>query len=338
MAPKPMTADELLKHPEYDHTIWDLTPTQAGKVAVAEGRGGPLNIAYEVHGHGDIHLIFVMGLGGMKYAWQRQTKDFAHTQGNKYSVLTLDNRGIGESDKPFFRYSTSEMAKDVIEVMDHVGWTGKRECHVVGISMGGMIAQEMGFLENLYARANLFIPKALDAQIENVKRNLYTQEWLDAPDTLEHVVKPFPTNGDRFAANEMWKRTHPDYFQKGGFILQAAAAWLHYKSPEDLQKIANTIGRNRIMVVHGTKDRMLTFPQGVVVWRGLEKGEGRTGKENWLGIEEEKDVWEEGEIEKHFVKGQGHVIPIEQREVFGKWLEELVQRGEELNKKEGIQR
>lgn len=84
-----------------------------------------------------------MGLGGMKYAWQRQTKDFAHTEGDTYSVLTLDNRGIGESDKPFFRYSTSEMARDVVEVLDHIGWTGKRECHVVGISMGGMIAQEL---------------------------------------------------------------------------------------------------------------------------------------------------------------------------------------------------
>ncbi|KAF9741881.1 hypothetical protein PMIN06_008006 [Paraphaeosphaeria minitans] len=362
MVSKPMTADELPKHPEYEHTIWDLKPTQAGKVAVAQGRGGPLNIAYEVHGHGNIHLVFVMGLGGMKYAWQRQTKDFAHTQGEKYSVLTLDNRGIGESDKPMFRYSTSEMAKDVIEVMDHVGWTGKRDCHVVGISMGGMIAQEMamliperictfslvstaaglfrttGFLENLYARANLFIPKAIDVQIDNVKSNLYTEEWLDAPDTLEHVVKSFPTNGDRFAANELWKRTHPDYFQKGGFILQAAAAWLHYKSPEDLHKMANTIGKNRIMVVHGTKDRMLTFPHGVVVWRGLEKGEGRTGKENWLGIEDEKDVWEEGEVEKHFIKGQGHVIPIEMREEFHGWFESLIKRGEALNEKEGISR
>lgn len=84
-----------------------------------------------------------MGLGGMKYAWQRQTKDFAHKQADRYTSLVLDNRGIGESDKPFFRYSTSEMAKDVVEVVDHLGWTGKRELHVVGISMGGMIAQEL---------------------------------------------------------------------------------------------------------------------------------------------------------------------------------------------------
>lgn len=84
-----------------------------------------------------------MGLGGMKYAWQRQTKDFGHTKGDQYTSLVLDNRGIGESDKPLFRYSTSEMAKDVIEVIDHLGWTGQRELHVIGISMGGMIAQEL---------------------------------------------------------------------------------------------------------------------------------------------------------------------------------------------------
>ena len=57
MADRPMTAEELLKHPEYDHTIWALEPTAAGKLPVAKGRGGPLNIAYEVHGHGKTHLV-----------------------------------------------------------------------------------------------------------------------------------------------------------------------------------------------------------------------------------------------------------------------------------------
>ena len=68
-----------------------------------------------------------MGLGGMKYGWQRQTKDLAHVKADQYSSLVLDNRGIGESDKPMGRYSTSEMARDVLEVIDAVGWTAKRD-------------------------------------------------------------------------------------------------------------------------------------------------------------------------------------------------------------------
>jgi pimeloyl-ACP methyl ester carboxylesterase len=84
-----------------------------------------------------------MGLGGMKTAWQRQTKDFGHSQGDTYSCLVYDNRGIGDSDKPMMRYSTSEMARDLIEILDHVGWAEDRSLHVTGISMGGMIAQEL---------------------------------------------------------------------------------------------------------------------------------------------------------------------------------------------------
>ncbi|KAH7070760.1 Alpha/Beta hydrolase protein [Paraphoma chrysanthemicola] len=332
----PMTAEALLKHPEYDYAIWDLKPVQKGKVAAANGRGGPIDIAYEVHGSGDKHMVWVMGLGGMKYAWQRQTKDFAHAKGEQYSSLIIDNRGIGESGKPTSRYSTSEMAKDVIEVIDHIGWTSKRDLHVIGISMGGMLAQEIGFAENLWNRFNLFLPKAVDKHIDGVKRNLYTDTWLNAPDTLEPVKQPFPTNGDRFAASELWKRSHPEYFQKLGFMLQAIAAGWHHKSPEQLQQIAQTVGKKRIMVVHGTQDRMITFPHGVVLWRGLETGKGKTGKENWTGIEEEADVWQEGEVEKHFIKDQGHVLPVEMREEFGKWLEALVDRGRKLNEEEGV--
>lgn len=150
------------------------------------------------------------------------------------------------------------------------------------------------------------------------------------------MKKSFPTNGDRFAANELWKRTHPEFFTRAGFILQAIAAGWHNKSPAQLQQIASTVGKKRIMVVHGTQDRMITFPHGVVLWRGLERGEGKTGKENWLGVEEEEDVWKEGEVEKRFIKGQGHHIPGEIREEFNSWLEGLVERGLSLNKAEGI--
>lgn len=84
-----------------------------------------------------------MGLGALKSSWQNQTKHFGHTHASQYSCLIFDNRGMGESDKPLRYYSTSEMAGDIVELVDHLGWTKQRQLHVVGVSMGGMIAQEL---------------------------------------------------------------------------------------------------------------------------------------------------------------------------------------------------
>ena len=86
---------------------------------------------------------WIMGLAALKRYWQRQTKDFGHNQADRYASLVFDNRGIGESDKPVSRYSTSQMAQDLLEVLDHIGWTAELQLHVIGISMGGMIAQEL---------------------------------------------------------------------------------------------------------------------------------------------------------------------------------------------------
>ena len=74
---------------------------------------------------------------------QRQTQDFGHDHSSEYSSLIFDNRGMGESDKPIARYSTSEMAKDAFDLLNYLGWTSKRQLHIIGVSMGGMIAQEM---------------------------------------------------------------------------------------------------------------------------------------------------------------------------------------------------
>src|SRR4051812_33206016 len=76
-------------------------------------------------------------------AWQRQTLKYGHEQGETYSSLIFDNRGMGGSSRPLMRYSTSEMARDLIELLDHLGWTSSRQLHVTGVSMGGMIAQEL---------------------------------------------------------------------------------------------------------------------------------------------------------------------------------------------------
>jgi pimeloyl-ACP methyl ester carboxylesterase len=120
---------------------------------------------------------------------------------------------MGGSDKPLLRYSTSEMAHDLIELLDHLGWTALRSLHVSGVSMGGMIAQELGllipdriatlnlistaahientttFVENLRTRINMFLPKSLDRSITDAARSLFSDKWLEEADTC-HVPQP----------------------------------------------------------------------------------------------------------------------------------------------------
>jgi len=276
-----------------------------------------------------------MGLGSIKSAWQRQYKDFGHTNGSKYSCLVFDNRGIGESDKPLMRYSTSEMAKDTLELLDNIGWTEKRQLHIIGISLGGMIAEELGllipsrvaslslvsttaalknttsFFENLLARINLFVPRAMDTQLNNVAYNLFTDTWLPLPDELEYTKEPFPTNRDRVMASELSKRLNPNTMTRVSFLAQAVAAGWHHKSPSQIAELGDKVGRERIMVVHGGKDRMISFPNGETLAEMLG------GKKGGITVRFEPEM--------------GHVFPIEMRKTFNQWVEEIVQKGEDLN-------
>ena len=56
-------------------------------------------------------------------------------------MLTIENRGMALSDPVSGRWTTSKMAQDALFVLDHLNW--KSQIHVVGLSMGGMIAQEV---------------------------------------------------------------------------------------------------------------------------------------------------------------------------------------------------
>jgi hypothetical protein len=54
---RPLTAAEVQAHPEFPYITWDLKPQSKGTLPVAKNRGGPLDIAWEVHGEGENKMV-----------------------------------------------------------------------------------------------------------------------------------------------------------------------------------------------------------------------------------------------------------------------------------------
>ena len=94
-----------------------------------------IQIYYEEHGTGH-PVLLIQGLGYPSKMWFLQIADLA----KHYRTIVFDNRGVGRSDKPDEEYSVSLMASDAAELLRGLGI---QRTHVVGLSLGGYIAQEL---------------------------------------------------------------------------------------------------------------------------------------------------------------------------------------------------
>lgn len=94
-----------------------------------------MKIAWEERGDG-APLLLIQGLGYGRWSWEPIVPGLAE----RYRVLWFDNRGIGDSDKPEGPYTARLMADDARQVLDEAG---VERAHVLGASLGGMIAQEV---------------------------------------------------------------------------------------------------------------------------------------------------------------------------------------------------
>jgi pimeloyl-ACP methyl ester carboxylesterase len=116
---------------------------------------GEIELCYETHGDPDDPvMLLVMGLGTQMVAWRPEFCEQLASHG--FRVVRFDNRDIGRStwmkgrpptlaqmltrSPKAGRYRLRDMAADAIGLLDHLG---ARQAHVVGASMGGMIAQSM---------------------------------------------------------------------------------------------------------------------------------------------------------------------------------------------------
>jgi 3-oxoadipate enol-lactonase len=102
-------------------------------------RNGELRIAYELRGK--LHwrrpwLVLIQGMGFDRHGWDPVTRKL----GRHFRLVLVDNRGSGLSDLPAGSFGVADMAGDVVAVLDDAG---VRRAHTVGVSLGGMMAQEL---------------------------------------------------------------------------------------------------------------------------------------------------------------------------------------------------
>ena len=95
-----------------------------------------IDMYYEEHGDPNAEpLLLVMGFAMNATSWGLQIPAFSE----RYRVIAFDNRGVGRTAQPEGPYSVPQMAADAAGLLDHLSI---ESAHVVGVSMGGMIAQE----------------------------------------------------------------------------------------------------------------------------------------------------------------------------------------------------
>ena len=96
---------------------------------------GEVTLYYEEHGSGE-PLLCIMGLAADTMAWTLQVPAFAE----RHRTVIFDNRDVGQSSHAAEPYEIADMAKDALALADELSLD---TFHLLGVSMGGAIAQEL---------------------------------------------------------------------------------------------------------------------------------------------------------------------------------------------------
>ncbi|KAI0083105.1 Alpha/Beta hydrolase protein [Irpex rosettiformis] len=234
------------------------------------------SLYYEQHGTGPERVIFISGLNVSSLAWVWQIQHFV--QDPKYSVLVYDNCGVGNSDTPLGPYTTSGMAEDLITLLDFIGWKESRALHIVGVSFGGMIAQELATripdriaslllaatssggwpwanfppLRGVLSIAGVALTSDNETKISHILEGGFPREWLE---TKAEDDKRDSTNREVVAQlyRDILERSRPQSFV--GQLFQMAAALTHNVPPFRLRAISENIPK--VLILTGDGDQLV---------------------------------------------------------------------------------
>jgi len=249
--------------------------------------GPDIEIEYEVHGEG-APLLLVMGLGGQLVAWPDALISGLVDRG--FQVITFDNRDIGLSSKidapppspsrvvaamvarrfATAPYLLADMAADAIGLLDALGID---RAHVVGASMGGMIAQEMAIGHpTRVASLTSIMSTTGSRRVGQPKFTLLTklvrltkgpvESYVDREVEIGRLISGSSFNADetRTLAERAQRRdVTPD-----GVTRQTAAI---AASPDRTASLGNL--RLPTLVVHGLEDPLVTPSGGLATTRAI---------------------------------------------------------------------
>jgi 3-oxoadipate enol-lactonase len=153
-----------------------------------------LSLYYELSGSGE-PLLLISGLGGGTWSWYGQLPFLQ----KRFQIITSDNRGAGRSSIPQGPYRMAQFASDALAVLDHLGI---ERVFVLGLSMGGMIAQELV----------LMAPQRVRALILGCTHCGGERRIPPDPDTLAAFV-----NNEGLNQEQIITKNLPFFFSRGCF-------------------------------------------------------------------------------------------------------------------------
>jgi pimeloyl-ACP methyl ester carboxylesterase len=237
------------------------------------GRG--ITLAYEQLGPDDgVPLVLVAGLGMQMHSWADEFVDLLVARG--YRVIRFDNRDAGRSTHPDFpppkpiammrrrwdsrQYDLGDMAADTVGLLDalHI-----EAAHVVGISMGGMIAQTVAArypdrVLSLTSMMSTSGARKVGRPALSTWRLMMAKPARDRAEFVERAVRmfrhigsagyPFDESMIREEAGLAWDRDS----SRAGVVRQLAAIIKSGDRTRELRQVTAPT-----LVIHGDRDRMV---------------------------------------------------------------------------------
>jgi pimeloyl-ACP methyl ester carboxylesterase len=209
---------------------------------------------WESSGSGD-PVLLLNGLGSPSDVWFRLAPHLSAG----YRVLTMDNRGTGRSEVPPGPYPITRLAADAIAVLDAAGAAA---AHVLGISMGGLIAQEVALANPKRVLSLILVsthPGFTEPRVSDPEavQSLAAAAALPGDERVDALI-PFiyapATPRERIAEDHAVRAGRPT--TQAGFVaqLQGAGTW---GRPQDLASLGVPV-----LVLHGRQDRLVPLPNG----------------------------------------------------------------------------